>query len=304
MVHIFIINSSTREVGFGEKLRQELSKVPGLTYFVFSTRKEGDEASLVELVLRMFDEDKIRIYCCGGSGTFRNVLNAIEKPDHVELAFMPFGMTNDFIKVFGEDGKRFTEVHELINGEVIDVDYMNTNYGKAINAVSFGADSLIISNVIKYRDFWIWNKQLPYVLAVIITIAKLSLQKFDISIDGITLTTKVSEGIFGNGNTIGGLIRFAACPHLDDGLARFVVVPTKNRYLLAKMIRKSVDENSTKVLSHLFHGNGHSFKLKKSNGCSFVVSFDGELVEIKDELTINMVKKGIHLVVPKGVTCP
>ena len=40
------------------------------------------------------------------------------------MAFYPCGLTNDFIKCFSGKEKRFHQIEELINGDVISVDYI------------------------------------------------------------------------------------------------------------------------------------------------------------------------------------
>lgn len=52
------------------------------------------------------------------------------------MAFYPCGLTNDFIKCFSGKEKRFHQIEELINGDVISVDYIQTNGSVALNTLS------------------------------------------------------------------------------------------------------------------------------------------------------------------------
>ena len=110
MKHIFVINSHAGKKNFATELRRQLSQIPDFDYYVFNTRKAGEEAELVRQIRQIFDDEKLRFYCCGGSGTFRNMLNGFERFDDMEIAFYPCGITNDFMKIFGKDMSAFTNI--------------------------------------------------------------------------------------------------------------------------------------------------------------------------------------------------
>ena len=66
MVHVFIINPEIGRESLGELLRSQLEEIPNITYYVFDTRFAGEEQSLVRRIIRLFDQEDVRIYCCGG----------------------------------------------------------------------------------------------------------------------------------------------------------------------------------------------------------------------------------------------
>ena len=110
MIHIFIVNPYAGKGAFADDLRLKLSRIEGLNYFVFSTRYKGHETELVKEIQDIFENEKLRFYCCGGSGTMRNMLNGFEKLDDAEIAFFPCGLTNDFLKMFDKDEARFHDI--------------------------------------------------------------------------------------------------------------------------------------------------------------------------------------------------
>ena len=118
MKHIFIVNPYAGRLNFANNLRDQLEQIEGLEYYLFNSRYSGNETELAEKMTNFFPDEKIRIYACGGSGTFRNVLQGVGENPNVELAFYPCGQTNDFLKVFKEeDQMRFFDIEELIDGE-------------------------------------------------------------------------------------------------------------------------------------------------------------------------------------------
>ena len=87
MVHIFLINPYAGKRTFADGLRKKLKEIPDFNYFVFNIGHAGEEAELVRKIRNIFDDEKLRFYCCGGSGTMRNMLNGFDNFDNVEIAF-------------------------------------------------------------------------------------------------------------------------------------------------------------------------------------------------------------------------
>ena len=100
MKHIFIVNPYAGNMTFANNLRQQLEKIEGFEYFLFNSRYTGNETELTKKIVHFFPDEQLRIYACGGSGTFRNVLEGVGENPLVELAFYPCGMTNDFLYQF------------------------------------------------------------------------------------------------------------------------------------------------------------------------------------------------------------
>ena len=100
MVHIFIVNPYAGQKTFADDLRSKLEGMKGLNYFVFNTRYAGYEKEVIKKIQHIFEDEKLRFYCCGGSGTMRNMLNGFDNLENVEIAFFPCGLTNDFLKMF------------------------------------------------------------------------------------------------------------------------------------------------------------------------------------------------------------
>ena len=122
MVHIFVINSMIAPADFSQNLRASLAKHDNLQYHVFNTSGAGMEEDIVRRMIRYFEGQQLRFYCCGGSGTMRNILQGAEGNDNIEFAFCPLGRTNDFLKVFGEEIELFKLGEEV---EFLELDEAN-----------------------------------------------------------------------------------------------------------------------------------------------------------------------------------
>lgn len=75
MLHIFIINSFAGKGGFSEYIRTELEKKKNIEYLIFNSEYPGHEGALAAQLYELFENETIRFYACGGSGTFRNIMN-------------------------------------------------------------------------------------------------------------------------------------------------------------------------------------------------------------------------------------
>lgn len=304
MVHVFILNPETGKENFGEKLRAQLELIPNITYYVFDTRYAGEEQGLVKRIINLFDDEDIRIYCCGGSGTLRNIIDGVEKPENVEIAFYPIGMTNDYLKCFGEDASRFLDLIGLIEGDAVSVDYITTNYGKSLNAISLGIDEEMITTINKVRQWNVLLNQFPYFWGMVHSFVRLKAVKYIVEIDDIEMKVVASEIAIGNGCFLAGKIRYAAHSDLVGGLANYIIAASKSKIKLINILYQTTHERLEKIYPKVFYGKCKKMKIMRGDHKPFQASFDGELVTISDILEVNVIPRTLKFVIPKGVSLP
>lgn len=303
MVHIFIINSHAGNTKFSAGLRRHLSaKHSDLEYYIFHTRKARDERNLMQQILSLFRTRKLRIYCCGGSGTISNAIFGIEDFSNLEFAFYPKGFTNDFLKVFGKDEARFKDIDELIDGEVAHIDYIKTNHGNCLNTFSLGLDSEQVMRMDEFRDTSVLGKSVPYALGFLYGVFFSSPEELEIEIDGEKrIIERSSELFFGNGAVIGGQLWFESETSITDGLARTVVYKQVRTIRMVGTLIRHTRKQMGKPELIRYDGYAPSITIRRRDGAAFRVDFDGELQEPQREWTATIVNKGLPFVVPKGV---
>lgn len=300
MIHIFIINHSAGSKHLAKDLRSHLAQIEGLQYFVFNTIDAGFETDIVEKICKYFDGEQLRFYCCGGSGTMRNMLNGFSDLSNVEVAFFPCGLTNDFLKTF-PDETPFKNIDNLIYGKVIPVDYIKTNYGVAINTISFGFDTDVEINMRTFRIYDIFSSMVPYILSLIGSLVFLKPKAVRLTIDGEEVSDKFIEIIFANGCVLGGNLYISERTRIDDGRATYVSVPCITGVKALKVLLQLMNKKLPELKDKIDVGECKKMEIKSTDGKPLYINFDGELVKCGDSCKIQIVRKGLKLVVPQEV---
>jgi len=300
MIHIFIVNPFAGNRNFATEIRGKIPK--DVESYIFTTTDPKSEPDLVRQIMRIFEGEQMRIYSCGGSGTFRNVMNGVEDFSKIELGFIPYGLTNDFLKVFGEDEARFKDIEAMVRGESINIDYLKTNHGVALNSLSTGLDLNMMSSVDRYRVLGTISDGLPYIAALIYSFFFTPNYEYEMTVDGKYIFGRFSELYVGNGGTIGGFVNFKRQPVFDDGLAHCYLINDVRGFSLIKTLKAI---NTGKVLSPEYktvYEEGIKYTLKRSDGIPFELNFDGEVEGPYNSWEMEIVEKGLRFILPKGVT--
>lgn len=304
MIHVFIVNPMAGNMNFSEKLREEISHYTDIEYYIFDTRYAGYEDELIKKIQHIFEDEKIRIYCCGGSGTLRNIVNGINNLDDVEIAFYPCGLSNDFLKVFPlEDQKRFTHLEELINGDIIDIDYIRVNNKiLGINSVSAGIDKNTITKIDSFRFLNSIGSKVPHILCLLAALIESRTTKCEVTIGSKHYVDDFTEVYFGNGNVLGNVLYVYDNPLIADGKGKYMLLRSDARKfwsipILLKMMKKK--NRDLDLIAE--YGDEQCMYVRRIDDGPIAYNIDGELISIGGTSKIEIVKKGIHFVVPKGV---
>lgn len=300
MIHIFIVNPYAGEQTFADDLRAKLESMENLNYFVFNTRYAGYETELVRKIQKIFEGEELRFYCCGGSGTMRNMLQGFDDLGEVEVAFYPCGLTNDFLKVFDKDMERFRDIEELIDGDVMEIDYIQSDHGVALNTFSIGLDSKIGDKHEDYRILRYIGKQLPYLASILYAIFFSKPKEYEFEIDDMKYTGKFAELLFGNGIVVGGNLYFSEKRNITDGIARGIILGDKSGVSLLKDLKILTSKDFKKLKKEITSYEGKKIHFKCIDDV-VTINLDGELIRNVNEATAYIVNKGMKLVVPKGV---
>lgn len=304
MIHVFIVNPMAGDMQFAEALRKEISQYSDIEYYIFDTRNAGYEGELIKKIQHIFEDEKIRLYCCGGSGTLRNIVNGISNLDDIEVAFYPCGLSNDFLKVFPVDEqKRFKVLKELIKGDVIDIDYIRIN-GKmtGINSVSAGIDYNLITQIENLRFLNYLGTKIPHFLCLLIALIKSRTTKCEVTIGSKHYVDDFTEVYFGNGNVLGNNLYIYENPLITDGLGKYMLLRSDARKFFTIPVALKMMKRRNRDLDYIAeYGDEQCMYIRRIDDGPINYNIDGEVVTIGGTAKIEIVKKGLHFVVPKGV---
>lgn len=301
MIHIFIINTLVVDRTVSDKIKEHLINRTDIRYFTFNTSHAGMESEITKKMIRFFEGERLRFYCCGGSGTLRNIMDASGDYKDMEVAFFPCGKTNDFLKVFGDDEKYFHDIDNLIDGNIEQVDYIKTNHGVALNTVSFGLDTILSKTLEDVSDYDIFGKKIPFIISYAKSIIKTKPRKLQIRIDDNLLTKNVSEIIIGNGMVLGGGLHFSGYADYSDGMADYCIALEIGSHGMLKLMARMTQNDIPYVKENTYNGKGSYFEIKTPDGSPIDFNLDGEIISGNDEWKIEIIRQGMNFVVPKAV---
>ncbi|MDR2613092.1 MAG: hypothetical protein LBG06_09835 [Deltaproteobacteria bacterium] len=238
MRHFFVINP----VSF--KRREEIDRLaagvcrsfPGpagdLSFHV--SRFPRDAVAVIRRFAEGLGEgEAVRVYAVGGDGILFDCLNGVVGLPGAELASVPYGRANDFVRAFGDGvAPRFRDVGELAAGEPLpcDVIYAGNNY--ALNTCTIGLESYAVWKAAElHRQYRGLLDALPgplsgtlysllYFIGGMLSINNGTLvsQRYQVTVDGQDLSGNYAIINIANGPCYGGDKSPAVSAVPDDGL--------------------------------------------------------------------------------------
>ena len=120
----------------------------GVDYAVELTQHAGHAAEIA----RQYGDDgePVRLYACGGDGTLNEVFTGAYPYKNAEVASVPCGSGNDFVRNFGA-AEDFLSLADNIAGTAVPVDLVAANGGVSAAICSVGLDSEVAYSIPKYR---------------------------------------------------------------------------------------------------------------------------------------------------------
>lgn len=119
MKHLFIVNP----VAGGKDRREYVAEQARLAlegsedaYELYVTTAPMDACA--KIAAEAASGEELRVYACGGDGTLNECVNGAAGRSNVAVTHFPCGTGNDFIKMFGEEKTRFSDLADLVHGEV------------------------------------------------------------------------------------------------------------------------------------------------------------------------------------------
>lgn len=237
MEHIFVLNPAAGK-GDIKSLQQRIQAAAdrrGVACCFYITQGPGDGERFVRR--RAGRGDPVRFYACGGDGTLYELLNGCYGFPNAQLAVVPMGSGNDFIRSF-TGGEAFLDLDAQLAGEPVLLDVIGWNRRYAMNLCNIGWDCDICRRTNRLKTLPLMNGEEAYLLAVGVSMFCRFGKQLRLTFpDGETYEDRMVLTAIGNGSWYGG--GFCAAPRavLNDGWLEVSAVSGVNRLQIASLIQ-------------------------------------------------------------------
>lgn len=303
MVHVFIVDPEKCARDYYYTLQDRLSRIPDLTYYVFTTGVAGDETELAHTVETIFEGEQLRIYSCGNITTARNILDGLRDLSRIEFAIVPQRFT-EYLVPFG-DMEKFTDIERMIDGTIVHTDYIKTNHGLALNSVAFGLEAFNIKCYDSLSALKVFGRMLPWVVANFHTLFASPNHVYSIDLDDVSMVRKTTSLYLGNVPIESRFIQWSDNTDITDGVATYNFIYKSGffgrLFFFINKIRKTSLADADAEGKVRLTGNATLLKVRDINIRPIFCSLDGKLISASN-WKIEVVKQGLRLVVPREVT--
>ncbi len=298
MKHVFILNPVAGKNQSSLQLKPLISSFfeahRTLEHEIHITTHAGDAT---EYAKKVTAEGETRVYACGGDGTVLEVLNGIAGAPHAELACVPCGSGNDFIRSFPRK-ERFHDLKALITGQAQHMDLIRCDGRYSLNMCSMGMDANVADRMVQYKRLPLVNGPMAYNLAIVRTFFGRLSQKLRVVMETERgRVERVGNYLFAlaaNGQYYGGGYHGSPRSTPNDGLLDFVLIKDISHLKVLAFLGKY------KNGQHLDLSCCESFRGTKMQVTAeepAVVTADGECFRT-DNVTFEIVPQAVSFVVP------
>lgn len=298
MRHVFILNPAAGKKSSALTLIPEIKQA-------FRTASEQptihitDEPGKATRLARQEAEkgDPVRLYACGGDGTLLEVASGLVGCENAELACIPCGSGNDFVRTM-PCGDRFRNVAAQVAGAARPLDAIQCNDRLSVNLCSMGMDADVGAKMVDYKHLPLVSGSMAYNLAV----ANVFCGKLGSHLRVVMETengTVEREGDYlfalaANGRYYGGGYHGSPNSKPDDGLLDFVLVKKISHLQVLRFLGKyKRGEHLGLSICETFRGSKMTVYAKQPT----VVNADGECFKTT-EVTFSILPSALNFVIP------
>lgn len=308
MKHIFIINpvAGTGEARklFMPRILEELKNYD-LDYKVHITTKKDDARRFVKRLcsFRKDSSQTLRFYACGGDGTLSEVINGAIYFSNVQIACIPAGTGNDFIRNFG-DAKKFRDIKAQFFGRAHPVDVMayRSDDGQirfGINLINMGVDCEAAQYMETAKKTKLLRGTSAYIFGAACAFARLITHRIQVLLDEKkTHDGEITLLAVGNGTTYGGGFKATPEARTDDGLLDICLVKKINRRQFLQLVgsyKKGTHLISKQAREVIRYRKAQKIEIRSEQEIGIAV--DGEIIHTK-KLQVEVQPRAIRFVVP------
>ena len=297
MKHVFLVNPTAgkgKQALMIEPKIKEYFSGKAYDWEIYKTRSQGDAQHYCNECAK--SGESYRFYACGGDGTLYEVVNGVFGYPNCEVAVIPLGSGNDFVRLFGER-ERFIDIDAQVTGIPVELDAIKCGEQIAINQCSMGLDAEVCANQARFKKLPGISGEAAYAAASVYCLFKDAGQQFTMQIDdNDPFTDKVLFCFAGNSRWYGGGFMAAPLAWPDDGVLDFSIVRKDRSRLRLLPLIKIYKQGKHLDMPFTHYQKGK--RLKVHSDVPVTVNVDGECKQVTD-CEFEIVPKAIKFVVPR-----
>lgn len=236
MQHVFLINPHAGKQNHAAQvyaMAEHLRTRHGLCCTCLLTSRPGGAESLARETAQ--SGDPVRLYACGGDGTVSEVANGIAGYPNAAMTVIPSGTGNDFLKNFGPDAARFSDVESLWDGPSFPLDLIDCNGRLCLTIACSGIDAQIADGIDQFRRIPLLHGRASYLCSVAVNGLLRPLgHAWTVTLDGVPQTGKFALVSVCNGRHYGGGSTPVPEARMDDGILHTILIRAVPRCVFAR----------------------------------------------------------------------
>lgn len=299
MKHLFIVNPIAGGTDHTEQVRAKVEKAfaeRGGEFEIYVTRAPMDATD--KILAEAATGEELRVYACGGDGTFNECICGAAQLPNVALCPFPTGTGNDFCRMFGEESELFRELDTLLDGDTRPIDLINCNGRWCSNIASVGIDARIGTDVHKYSHLPLIGGAAGYVVSAMVNMFKGISRNMYIKCGDYYAEGQHTLIAVCNGRFYGGGFNPTPGARPDDGELDFIIVRKVSIFTFARLIGKYAKGRADEFTKYVTHLRGQQIEIGFDE--DEVINLDGEAM-FSSRVCMNLVPGAARLIVPKGM---
>ena len=298
MKHLLIVNPTAGGRDKTEEIRAlAASALEGQNYEIYVTKAPMDAAR--KIAEDAGSGEQLRVYACGGDGTFNECVCGAAFRDNVAVCPFPTGTGNDFCRMFGDEQDLFRDLNALAEGTEQPIDLIECNGRFSANICSVGVDARIGTSVHRYSKLPLVGGATAYVISAVVNMFKGISTPMEIFCAGKHFSGKHTLVCACNGRYYGGGFNPSPDARPDDGIMDVFVAKKVNLFQFAALIGKYASgkaDELPKYITHLRTDGELTVRCDQED----VANVDGEGLNAK-EFHFRMRPAAMKLIIPKGM---
>ena len=299
MKHLFIVNPTAGGKDHTPEVREKVEKLfqnRDGEYEIYVTKAPMDAPEKIRQ--EAASGRHLRVYACGGDGTFNECVCGAARLDNVAVCPFPTGTGNDFCRMFGEEKDLYRDLDALLEGSEHLIDLIDCNGRYSANICSVGIDARIGTSVHKYSKLPLIGGATGYVVSLIVNVFKGITRKMRIRAKGFSAEGDHTLVCACNGRYYGGGFNPSLDARPDDGIMDIFVVDGVSLFHVAALIGKYASGRSDEAPKYIHHLKTDAIDIdfEEEN----VVNVDGETL-FTDKVRMRLIPGALKLIVPKGM---